>query len=76
MNTTRRWPRSEVLWYDKEKIWHRNLINSDGLKPQPRKTVDITQTPDWVQEMHAAFLPHYEHLRAHRLRVPRLAEAE
>ena len=66
--------RAEVLWYDKEQVWHKNLINSDGLKPQPRKTVDITETPDWVQEMHAAFLPHYEHLRAQRLRVPKLAK--
>ena len=65
--------REEVLWYDKEKVWHKNLINSDGLKPQPRKTVDIAETPDWVQEMHAAFRPHYEHLHAHRLKVPKVA---
>ncbi len=59
--------RQEVLWYDKEGVWHAALKRSDGLKPQARKSADISKTPDWVQEMHAAFLPHYQHLRGYRL---------
>ena len=61
--------REEVLWYDKEKVWHANLINSDGLKPQPRKTVDITEAPDWVQVMYQEALPHYKRLYQHRITV-------
>ena len=59
--------RREVLWYDTNSVWHENLKNSDGLKPQPRKDADISATPQWVQDMYAEFLPHYEHMRAHRL---------
>ena len=59
--------RSEVLWYDKDGVWHEALKNSDGLKPQPRKPADIGKTPDWVQEMYETFLPHYRHLHTHRL---------
>lgn len=61
--------RKEVLWYDKEEVWHDTLKKSDGLKRQPRKAVDIGKAPDWVQEMHRAFLPHYEHLHSYRLAV-------
>lgn len=66
--------RSEVSWYDKGS-WHDTLRNSDGLKPQAVKSYDITTTPDWVQEMYEVFLPHYEHLHAHRLRLPEAVDA-
>lgn len=59
--------RQEVLWYDKDGVWHENLKKSDGLKPQQRKTVDISLTPSWVQEMYHRFLPHYQHLYQYRL---------
>ncbi len=59
--------RSEVLWYDKEAVWHKNLINSDGLKPQPRKDADISKVPDWVKEMYDVCLPIYEYLHGYRL---------
>ena len=67
--------RKEVLWYDKDCVWHKNLKNSDGLKPQPRKTVDISETPAWVQDLYEAFLPHSRRLHEHRLRVPKMAGA-
>ncbi|MEL6574710.1 MAG: sulfotransferase family protein [Pseudomonadota bacterium] len=59
--------RDEVSWWDGGSF-HANLRNSDGLKPQPRRYVDIAETPDRVQEVHARCLPHYDHLYAHRLR--------
>ncbi len=58
--------RAEVSWYDGGS-WHGNLRDSDGLKPQPRNTVDISQAPDRVREIYQLVLPHYEHLHAHRL---------
>ena len=60
--------RDEVSWWDGGSF-HANLRNSDGLKPQKRKYVDISDAPDRVQEIHAAVLPHYEHLHGHRLRL-------
>ena len=59
-------PRDEVSWWDGGSF-HENLRNSDGLKAQPRTSVDITDTPERVQEIHAELVPHYEHLRAHRI---------
>ena len=58
--------RDEVSWYDGGS-WHENLRNSDGLKPQPRRYLDITEAPPRVQEIHEVVLPHYRHLQAHRL---------
>ncbi|MEM7293004.1 MAG: sulfotransferase family protein [Pseudomonadota bacterium] len=58
--------REEVSWYDGGS-WHANLRGSDGLKPQPRKYIDISDAPERVKELYAAALPHYEHMHAHRL---------
>ncbi|MEM8645960.1 MAG: sulfotransferase family protein [Pseudomonadota bacterium] len=58
--------RDEVSWWDGGSF-HANLRNSDGLKPQKRKYIDITQAPDRVKEIHERTLPHYEHLHSHRL---------
>ena len=58
--------RDEVSWWDGGSF-HANLRNSDGLKPQQRKYVDISDAPDRVKEIYANVLPHYEHLRRHRL---------
>ena len=58
--------RDEVSWYDGGS-WHGNLRDSDGLKPQPRQYLDISDAPDRVKEIYDTVLPHYEHLYAHRL---------
>ena len=59
--------REEVSWYDGGS-WHANLRNSDGLKPQPRSYIDISDAPDRVKEIYEIVLPHYQHLHRHRLR--------
>jgi len=61
--------RGEVLWYDKDaSVWHEALKNSDGLKPQSRKPVELERLPAEAQELYYAFLPHYRHLHKYRLR--------
>ncbi|MEO1316730.1 MAG: sulfotransferase family protein [Pseudomonadota bacterium] len=67
--------RDEVSWWDGGSF-HANLRNSDGLKPQPRTYIDIAETPERVQEVHARCLPHYRHLHAHRLRPATQSAAE
>ncbi len=60
--------RKEVLWYDSNSsIWHDTLKKSDGLKPQAVRHVDIEELPAKLQRLYETFLPHYEHLRNHRL---------
>ena len=60
--------RSEVLWYDGDaSIWHESLKNSDGLKAQPRSPVEINDLPARLQDLYYDFLPHYQHMHAHRL---------
>ena len=62
--------RAEVLWYDgDDSIWHETLKNSDGLKPQARKAVDVCELPVRMQDLYHAFLPHYRYLHAHRIEV-------
>jgi hypothetical protein len=61
--------RDEVSWWDGGSF-HANLRNSDGLKAQKRKYVDIAKTPTRVQEIYEVVLPHYQHLYAHRLKLP------
>jgi hypothetical protein len=58
--------RDEVSWYDGGS-WHANLRDSDGLKAQPRRYIDISEAPDRVREIYQIVLPHYEHLYVHRL---------
>ena len=58
--------RDEVSWWDGGSF-HANLRNSDGLKPQTRKYVDIAEVPARVREACDRASPHYEHMRAHRL---------
>lgn len=58
--------REEVSWYDGGS-WHENLRNSNGLRPQPREYIDISEAPDRVKEIYEIILPHYECLHAHRL---------
>ncbi len=59
--------RDEVSWWDGGSF-HENLRNSDGLKPQVRRHIDIADAPERVREVHERARPHYEHLYAHRLR--------
>jgi len=58
--------RDEVSWWDGGSF-HENLRNSDGLKAQPKTSIDISDAPARVQEVAAILRPHYEHLYAHRL---------
>jgi len=64
--------RSEVLWYDgDDSIWHETLKNSNGLRAQARKKVAIDNLPTKLQDLYHEFLPHYQHLHRHRLRLNR-----
>ncbi len=58
--------RDEVSWYDGGS-WHSNLRDSDGLKPQPRRYIDITEASDRVKDIYQTCLPHYQHLYQYRL---------
>ena len=58
--------RDEVSWYDGGS-WHGNLRDSDGLKPQPRKYIDISDAPDKIKQIYETVLPHYQQLYDHRL---------
>ena len=60
--------RDEVSWWDGGSF-HANLRNSDGLKPQVRKYIDISEAPDRVKEIYEDVLPHYEAMYKHRLTV-------
>ena len=43
--------RDQVGWYDGGS-WHENLRKSDGLKPQQRTYIDISEAPGGVQEIY------------------------
>jgi hypothetical protein len=58
--------RDEVSWWDGGSF-HANLRESDGLKSQPRKYIDISEAPDRVKQIYDVALPHYEHMYQHRL---------
>jgi hypothetical protein len=60
--------RDEVSWWDGGSF-HQNLRESDGLRAQPKTSIDLAAAPARVQEIVAELLPHYEHLRAHRLGI-------
>ena len=55
-------------WWDGGSF-HHNLASSTGLKPQPRKYVEVTDAPPRVQRVHRRMKPHYDHLFAHRIRL-------
>lgn len=60
--------RDEVSWWDGGSF-HANLRNSDGLKPQPRKSyTPIEDAPERVQQVYERVLPHYEFMRQFRIR--------
>ena len=59
--------RDEVSWWDGGSF-HANLRNSDGLKPQPRKSyINIDEAPARVQDVYQRVLPHYELMRKYTL---------
>ena len=58
--------RDEVSWWDGGSF-HANLRNSDGLRAQKRKYIDIDQAPDRVKQIYDKVLPHYRHMYEHRL---------
>ncbi|WP_438955135.1 sulfotransferase family protein [Cognatiyoonia sp.] len=53
--------RDEVSWWDGGSF-HANLRNSDGLKPQVRKYVELDATPERVRDVHSRARPNYDHL--------------
>jgi LPS sulfotransferase NodH len=60
--------RNEVLWYDgNDEVWHASLRDSDGLKPQARKTVAPDSLPTKMQQHHRLFVGPYTKLHAHRI---------
>ena len=59
-------PRDEVSWWDGGSF-HENLRGSDGLKPQPKTSIDIADAPERVQAVVNELLPHYHHLYQHRI---------
>ena len=62
--------RDEVIWYDgDDNTWHGSLKNSDGLKPQPRKTIEVQDLSPDMQVMYHRFLAPYEALKAHAAKV-------
>lgn len=63
--------RDEVSWYDSGS-WHANLRDSDGLKPQPRRYIDISEASDNVKSIYDVCLPHYQHLCQYRLSAVQL----
>lgn len=66
--------RSDVLWYDgDDSVWHESLKNSDGLKAQPRKEVDIDALPNELRRQYEIFMPIYEEMRLYRIGVNRSA---
>lgn len=58
--------RDEVSWWNGGSF-HENLRNSNGLKPQIRKYIDISEAPDRVKRVYDSVLPHYETLYPHRI---------
>lgn len=58
--------RDEVSWWDGG-AFHENLRNSDGLKPQERRYVEMDQLPDRVKNIYDRVLLHYDYLYEHRL---------
>ncbi len=58
--------RDEVSWWDGGSF-HETLRNSDGLRAQPKTSIDLSQAPERVQEVVGELQPHYEHLYQHRL---------
>ena len=58
-----------MSWWDGGSF-HENLRNSDGLKPQTIRDVDIANVPDRVRVAYESVIGHYEHMHAYRLGAP------
>jgi hypothetical protein len=43
------------------------LQNTDGLKPQQRKYIDISEAPDRVKQIYDLVVQHYKHFYSYRL---------
>ncbi len=55
-------------WWDGGSF-HANLARSTGLKPQPRKYVELNDAPERVKQVYRRMKPHYDRLHAHRLAI-------
>ena len=58
--------RDEVSWWDGGSF-HENLRNSNGLKPQVRRYVELDNLPDRVKRIYDSVRPHYDHMYQYRL---------
>ena len=47
--------------------FHAILQNTDGLKPQQRKYIDISEAPDRVKQIYDLVVQHYKHSYSYRL---------
>lgn len=57
--------RDDVIWYDgDDSVWHQSLKDSDGLKPQPRKAIDVANLSAEMQDMYERFMEPYEAMKA------------
>ena len=65
MSRPRRPPRANPPQLGVEK----DARNSDGLKPQPARSVDIGRAPARVRTAYDAVIGHYEHMHRYRLRT-------
>ena len=60
--------RDEVSWWDGG-LFHENLRNSDGLKPQRTRSVEMDRVPARVRTAYDALIEHYEHMHRYRRRT-------
>ncbi len=60
---------SDYSWWDGGSF-HANLRASTGLVPQPRRYVEISESPERVQRVYRRMKPHYDHLFQHRVTAP------
>ncbi len=60
---------SDYSWWDGGSF-HANLRDSTGLKPQPRRYVEIKDAPERVRRVYRRMKPHYDHLFQYRIISP------
>lgn len=59
---------SDDSWWDSGSF-HANLKASTGLKPQTRRFMEISDSPERVCRVHRRMKPHDDHLLAHRIKL-------
>jgi hypothetical protein len=54
-------------WWDGGSF-HANLAQSTGLTPQPRRYVEVKDSPERVRRVYRRMKLHYDHLYQHRIK--------